>query len=72
MLCDALTHALTFKPKAIVDVATLTGACVVALGSHASGLYSNDDALADALLAAGEHSNDRNWRMPPGTSTKPH
>ena len=64
VLCDALTHALTFKPKAIVDVATLTGACVVALGSHASGLYSNDDALADALLAAGEHSNDRNWRMP--------
>jgi leucyl aminopeptidase len=64
VLCDALTHALTFKPKAIVDVATLTGACVVALGSHASGLYSNDDALADALLAAGEQSNDRNWRMP--------
>ena len=64
VLCDALTHALTFKPKAIVDVATLTGACIVALGSHASGLYSNDDALADALLAAGEYSSDRNWRMP--------
>ena len=64
VLCDALTHALTFKPKAIVDVATLTGACIVALGSHASALYSNNDDLADALLNAGEHSNDRSWRMP--------
>lgn len=64
VLCDALTHALTFKPKAIVDVATLTGACIVALGSHASGLYANDDDLANQLLAAGENTNDRGWRMP--------
>ena len=64
VLCDALTHALTFKPKAIVDVATLTGACIVALGSHASGLYANNDELANELLAAGENANDRSWRMP--------
>ena len=64
VLCDALTHALTFKPKAIVDVATLTGACIVALGSHASGLYANDDELANELLTAGENTNDRGWRMP--------
>ncbi|NCF33658.1 MAG: leucyl aminopeptidase [Proteobacteria bacterium] len=64
VLCDALTHALTFKPKAIVDVATLTGACIVALGSHASALYANNDELADDLLAAGDNANDRSWRMP--------
>lgn len=64
VLCDALTHVQKFKPKAIVDVATLTGACIVALGSHASGLYANDDKLAENLLAAGEDGNDRGWRMP--------
>jgi len=64
VLCDALTHAQTFKPKAIIDVATLTGACIVALGSHASALYANDDKLADALTSAGENSGDRAWRMP--------
>ena len=64
VLCDALTYSTRFKPKAIVDVATLTGACVIALGSHASGLYSNRDQLAEALLEAGEQTHDRAWRMP--------
>ncbi|MDQ2077242.1 leucyl aminopeptidase [Marinimicrobium sp. ABcell2] len=64
VLCDALTYSARFKPKAVVDVATLTGACVIALGSHATGLYSNEDSLAEALLNAGEEANDRAWRMP--------
>ncbi|GAB1264841.1 leucyl aminopeptidase [Aurantivibrio infirmus] len=64
VLCDALTYAERFKPKAVVDIATLTGACVVALGRHASGLYSNRDELAAELLAAGEYSGDRAWQMP--------
>jgi leucyl aminopeptidase len=64
VLCDALTYVERFKPKAVVDVATLTGAMIVALGAHASGLFSKDDALAEALLAAGQWSGDRAWRMP--------
>ena len=48
----------------MIDIATLTGACVVALGKHASGLYSNDDAFAEKLLDAGERSGDRAWHMP--------
>lgn len=64
ILCDALTWAARYKPEVMVDVATLTGACVVALGSHASGLFANDDRLADDLLAAGEASGDRAWRLP--------
>ncbi|MEM7001109.1 MAG: leucyl aminopeptidase [Pseudomonadota bacterium] len=64
VLCDALTHVQTFKPQAVIDVATLTGACIVALGSHASALYANEDKLADALLKAGESSGDKAWRMP--------
>lgn len=64
VLCDALTYAERYKPKAVVDVATLTGACIVALGSHASGLYSNQQKLADQLLAAGEKTGDRAWQMP--------
>ena len=64
ILCDALTYAERFKPAAVVDIATLTGACVVALGGQASGLMSNDDALADALLSAGLDSGDRAWRLP--------
>ena len=64
VLCDALTYAARFKPAAVIDIATLTGACVVALGSHASGLFANDDALAEQLLAAGTHAHDRAWRMP--------
>ncbi|MET0333558.1 MAG: leucyl aminopeptidase [Rhizobacter sp.] len=64
ILCDALTYAERFKPAAVVDVATLTGACVIALGNHHTGLFSPDDALADALLAAGRNSLDSAWRMP--------
>lgn len=64
ILCDALTYAARFKPRHMIDAATLTGACVVALGHHASGLMSNDDALAESLLAAGEKSMDRAWRLP--------
>ena len=64
ILCDALTYAERFKPAAVVDVATLTGACVVALGHHNSGLFSPDDALADELLAAGRRGLDPAWRMP--------
>jgi leucyl aminopeptidase len=64
VLCDALTYCEKFEPAAIIDVATLTGACVVALGHHASGLMSNDDALAGELVAAGDAVVDRAWRMP--------
>ena len=64
VLCDAITYARRFKPSVVIDVATLTGACIIALGSHASGLFSNDDSLANALLAAGEWSGDRAWRLP--------
>jgi len=64
VLCDALTYAERFKPAAVIDVATLTGACVVALGSHASALYANQDELATQLLDAGTSSHDRAWRMP--------
>ncbi|MEP1470322.1 MAG: leucyl aminopeptidase [Halieaceae bacterium] len=64
VLCDALTYAERYKPKAVIDIATLTGACVVALGAHASALYANKDGLADELLAAGVDSHDRAWRMP--------
>jgi leucyl aminopeptidase len=64
ILCDALTYAERFKPAAVVDVATLTGACVIALGHVRSGLFSPDDALAGELLAAGEAGQDLAWRMP--------
>jgi leucyl aminopeptidase len=64
ILCDGLTYARRFKPRAVVDVATLTGACVVALGAHYCGLFSPDDKLAAALGAAGERADDRAWRMP--------
>ena len=65
ILCDALAYAnKRFAPHAMVDAATLTGACVIALGKHASGLFSADDALAGELLAAGETAGDRAWRLP--------
>ena len=64
ILCDALTYAERFKPAVVVDIATLTGACVIALGHHRSGLFSADDALAAELLAAGEEGLDPAWRMP--------
>ena len=64
VLCDSLTYAKRFKPKSVVDVATLTGAQVVALGEPASALYANNDELANDLLAAGDAIGDRMWRMP--------
>ena len=64
ILCDALTYAERFDPEVVVDIATLTGACVVALGNVASGLLANDDALAAELLAAGQLSHDRAWQLP--------
>ncbi|GED43110.1 leucyl aminopeptidase [Cobetia marina] len=64
VLCDALTYAERFEPASVVDIATLTGACVIALGNHATGLISNDDDLALDLLDAGEEAWDRAWHMP--------
>ncbi len=64
VLCDALTYAERFKPRAVIDIATLTGACVVALGAVRSGLFSSSDSLAKALMNAGESSLDLCWRMP--------
>ena len=64
ILCDALTYVERLKPKLVIDIATLTGACVVALGNQASGLLANDQTLADALIQAGEETNDRCWQLP--------
>ena len=64
ILCDALTYAERFAPAAVIDIATLTGACVIALGHVASGLYANRDELADELLEAGGDAWDRAWHMP--------
>jgi leucyl aminopeptidase len=64
ILCDALTYAKRFKPTAVIDIATLTGACVIALGHLRSGLYATDEKLAQQLLQAGEQSLDLCWRMP--------
>jgi len=64
ILCDALTFVQKYNPQVIIDAATLTGACVVALGKHATGLMTKDDALADELLAAGNATLDRAWRLP--------
>ncbi|MGL5633082.1 MAG: leucyl aminopeptidase, partial [Azovibrio sp.] len=64
ILCDALTYAERFEPEAVIDIATLTGACVIALGHIATGLFANEDALARKLLTAGEEAHDRAWHMP--------
>ena len=64
ILCDALTYSERFKPAAVVDIATLTGACVIALGHVNSGLFSNDDALAAELVAASKSASDPAWHMP--------
>lgn len=64
ILCDALTYAERFKPRVVVDVATLTGACVIALGHHHSGLFTADDGLAEQMGAAGRAALDPCWRMP--------
>jgi leucyl aminopeptidase len=64
ILCDALTYCERFNPALVIDLATLTGACVVALGKHASGLFTGEDKVADELLEAGRMAGDRAWRMP--------
>ncbi|MGH8503466.1 MAG: leucyl aminopeptidase [Gammaproteobacteria bacterium] len=64
VLCDALTYAERFDPAAVIDIATLTGACIVALGNHASGLMTNHEPLGEALLEAGRSSGDRAWQLP--------
>ncbi len=64
ILCDALTYSEKFNPATVIDIATLTGACIIALGKHASGLLSNHDALAKDILDAGENTGDRAWQLP--------
>ena len=64
ILCDALTYVERFRPAAVIDIATLTGACVIALGHVATGLFANDEALAREVVTAGEDACDRVWRMP--------
>ena len=64
ILCDALSYAARFEPEVVIDIATLTGACVVALGHIATGLFANDQKLADEIRAAGEDAFDRVWQMP--------
>jgi leucyl aminopeptidase len=64
ILCDALTYVERFEPACVVDVATLTGACVIALGSVTTGLLANDDGLARQLLEAGQDAYDRAWQLP--------
>jgi leucyl aminopeptidase len=64
ILCDALTYSAKFKPDTVIDIATLTGACVIALGHVASGMFANDDKLATELATAGEQSHDRVWQLP--------
>jgi leucyl aminopeptidase len=66
ILCDALTYSRRFKPDVIIDVATLTGACVIALGHHQTGIMSNDDALAKSIVDAGNAAGDRGWHLPLG------
>ena len=64
ILCDVLTYADRYKPQTVIDIATLTGACVIALGHVVTGLFANDDTLAQHLLAAGDTAYDRAWRLP--------
>jgi leucyl aminopeptidase len=64
ILCDAITYSEKFNPAVVIDIATLTGACVIALGKHATGLLSNHNPLARDLLSAGEESGDRAWQLP--------
>ncbi len=64
VLCDALTYVKKYDPEVVVDMATLTGACIIALGHQATGLLANNDDLANDLLAAGERAGDRAWRLP--------
>lgn len=70
VLCDALTYVGKYKPRLVIDAATLTGACIIALGHHISAVLSNDDKLANALIDAGKTINDRVWRLPMGDDYK--
>lgn len=64
ILCDALTYAARYKPSKVIDVATLTGACVIALGRHHTGVMTNNEALGDEIVAAGKSADDRAWTFP--------
>jgi leucyl aminopeptidase len=64
ILADALTYAERFDPACVIDIATLTGACVIALGNVTSGLFANDDGLANELMECGNDTGDRAWRLP--------
>ena len=64
VLCDALTYAERFNPASVVDIATLTGACIVALGSHTTGVMGNNEDLVEQLLGAGKQADDRGWELP--------
>jgi len=64
ILCDALSYAERFDPACVIDIATLTGACIIALGNHTSGLLANDDTLAQELMATGATADDRAWQLP--------
>jgi leucyl aminopeptidase len=64
ILCDALNYARRFQPAAVIDIATLTGACVVALGAHHTGVMGNDEGLAQELVACGIRADDRAWQLP--------
>jgi len=64
ILCDALHYARRFNPATVIDIATLTGACVIALGAHHTGVMANDDALAEELVASGRRADDRAWQLP--------
>jgi leucyl aminopeptidase len=66
ILCDAITYSRRFKPAAVIDVATLTGACIIALGNQVSGMMSTNDGLAGEIAAAGSRADDRVWRLPLG------
>lgn len=64
ILCDALTYSAKFKPEVVIDIATLTGACIIALGSHMQGIMGNDSSLVNDLLEAGITANDKGWELP--------
>jgi leucyl aminopeptidase len=70
VLCDALTYVGKFKPKVVIDTATLTGACIIALGHHICAVLSNDDELANEIISAGNIINDRAWQLPMGDDYK--
>ena len=64
ILCDALTYTERYQPETVIDIATLTGACVIALGSHATGLMGNDDGVIEDIKTAADESGDRVWQLP--------